>query len=685
MDQTRFAPANYADLEIRILELQDKGYPVEITFSGEQEFPRGYLTPDVLPWTPSYSPTEDGEKLFEWLFADNQLKRAWAEVRGQSPLRRIRFRIDASAPELHAVPWELLRDASPGLTPQTLAADTTTPFSRYLAGQWRPGRPILCRPIKLLVALANPKNLDEYDLAVLDPEVERQALEAAVADAGIETEQLEITFLEQPVTLSMLEAELKRGYHILHILAHGIFLKEDEQAFLFLANDENQVERVSDDDFAEMLSRLGESLRLVFLASCQTATRSSADAFRGLAPKLVTAGLPAVLAMQESVSIDTAREFASTFYRQLIRHGRVDVASNEARSAVLTAKLRGASIPVLFMRLRSGTLFGQRGQILGERASSFWNTLIENIADGECTPFLGPGVTQGLLPDPEELAQTLAREHNYPFAKCEDLPRVAQFVGTLDNRRLRKDVVRLLTSGFKRRIGEKPSPNDRRLGLSEVIESVNWSELSRQLSENEIHHQLADLELPLYITTNFDNFMTLALQTKDKQPRRETIAWRESLQKEATRPHYDLDPPATLEEPVVLHLYGTDQDLLSMVLTEDDYLDYLARISRDHEYLLPTSVNEALASTTLLFLGYRLEDLDLKVLMRGLLTHLDLERWGMLHVAVQLEATEVDEAKQQEVIRYFQKYFADARIDVYWGSTQQFVADLHARWQEYME
>lgn len=684
MEQTHFTPANYADLEIRILELQDEGYPVEITFSGEQEFPRGYLKPDLLPWTPSYSPTEDGEKLFAWLFADDQLKRAWAEVRGQSPLRRVRFRIDASAPELHAVPWELLRDASPGLIPQTLAADTTTPFSRYLAGQWRPGHPILCRPIKLLVALANPEDLDAYDLAVLDLEAERQALEAAVADAGIAAEHLEITFLAQPVTLSALEAELQKGYHILHLVAHGIFLEEDEQAFLFLANSENQVARVSDDNFAEMLARLGESLRLVFLASCQSATRSSADAFRGFAPKLVAAGVPAVLAMQDFVPIKTAREFAGTFYRQLIRHGRVDVASNEARSAVLTAKLSGASIPVLFMRLRSGMLFGQRGQILGERASSFWNTLLENIADGECTPFLGPGVTQGLLPNPEELAQTLAREHNYPFAKCDDLPRVAQFVGTLDNRRLRKDVVRLLTRGFKRRIGEKPGPEDRRLGLSELIEAVNWSELSRQLTESELHHQLADLGLSLYITTNFDNFMTLALQTKGKKPRRETILWRESLQKEATRPHYDLDPPATPEEPVVLHLYGTDQDLLSMVLTEDDYLDYLARISRDHEYLLPTSVNAALASTTLLFLGYRLEDLDLKVLMRGLLTHLDLERWGMLHVAVQLEATEVDEAKQKEVIRYFHKYFAEARIDVYWGSPQQFVADLHARWQEYM-
>jgi hypothetical protein len=124
-----------------------------------------------------------------------------------------------------------------------------------------------------------------------------------------------------------------------------------------------------------------------------------------------------------------------------------------------------------------------------------------------------------------------------------------------------------------------------------------------------------------------------------------------------------------------------------MVLTEDDYLDYLARISRDYEYLLPTSVQEALASTTLLFLGYRLEDLDLKVIMRGLLTNLDLERWDMLHVAVQIEAAQVDEAeyedKGKEVIRYFQKYFGKSRIDVYWGNVHQFVADLHARWKEY--
>jgi len=37
----------------------------------------------------------------------------------------------------------------------------------------------------------------------------------------------------------------------------------------------------------------------------------------------------------------------------------------------------------------------------------------------------------------------------------------------------------------------------------------------------------------------------------------------------------------------------------------------------------------------------------------------------------------------EEVTRFFQKYFAHSKIDVYWGNAQQFVGDLHARWQEY--
>ena len=62
------------DLEIRIFEHQDEGYPVEITLGGQQEFPRGYLAADVLPWVSSGDPVADGQRLFDALFADDALR-----------------------------------------------------------------------------------------------------------------------------------------------------------------------------------------------------------------------------------------------------------------------------------------------------------------------------------------------------------------------------------------------------------------------------------------------------------------------------------------------------------------------------------------------------------------------------------------------------------------------------------
>ncbi|MCP4664110.1 MAG: tetratricopeptide repeat protein [bacterium] len=359
-------PGEYADLEIRILGRREEGYPVEITLGGEQQFPRGHLDPRVLPWVPAASPTADGDRLFERLLADERLKTAWAQARGQSRLRRLRLRIDDSAPELHALPWEAARDASRA-APETLAADARTPFSRYLAGEWRPGRPVRVLPIRLLAAIANPENLSEFGLARLDLEAERRTLEGV---ADVDATQLERTFLEPPVTLAALEAELRKGHHILHFVGHGRFNPRPDRSLLYLEDDHRRVAPVDEAELAEMLARQGESLRLVYLSSCQSARRSPADAFRGIAPALVAAGVPAVLAMQDLVAIDTARGFTATFYRRLLTHGLVDLAANEARSAVTSARLPGAAIPVLFMRLRSGRLFGRPAIEPAERSGS---------------------------------------------------------------------------------------------------------------------------------------------------------------------------------------------------------------------------------------------------------------------------------------------------------------------------
>jgi hypothetical protein len=674
---------SYADLEIRILKKETTGYPVEITFNGELEFPRGVVSPDLPLLTAAASSGQDGVTLFQWLFADDALKTAWANARGQQPQRRIRLRIDPEAPELHRIPWELLRDTGAGGVPLDLSALDATPFSRYLAGPWIPGSPILKRPVRMLVAIANPANLPDFGLSVIDPAAEFKLLQDAVTGNS----NIELVKLQGPCTLQAIEAALREGIHILHFVGHGNYV--DGTAVLFLCNpsDTNKALPVKDTEIATMLGRQlidagaqsDDKLRLVYLSSCLTATRSPADAFRGLAPRLVAGGVPAVLAMQDLVPIKTASEFSAVFYRELLDHGQVDRASNAARSSVISAGLPGAAIPVLFMRLRSGQLLGSRGVIVGSRGESFWETLLENIAEKECTPFLGPGVTAELLPRPEELAHQLAEKFSYPFPDHANLPRVTQFIGTIDNRRLRKQLLSVLVEQFRKRMG-LPAPQ---FGmppktLSQVIQAADWAKTSLDLFETEVHHQLADLDLPLYITTNIDNFMTLALQSKTDKGRREVIPWRDpAIQRR------DLNPAAAPDDPVVLHLFGTDEDLLSMVITEDDYLDYLARISHDHEYFLPVSVNERLASTTLLFLGYRLEDLDLKIIMRGLLTHLDLQRWNMLHVAVQLESSQLDKGTEKEVIDYFQKYFSESRIDIYWGSTLQFVSDLSARWKDY--
>ena len=657
----------YADLEIRILKKEDAGYPVEITFNGDQEFPQAHLSAD-LPAIDSTDPAGTGQRLFNWLFADPHLAISWAQACGQQSQRRIRLRIDEDNPELHALPWETLRDPASG----NIAAMEATPFSRYLAGPWVPGSPILRRPIRISVAIANPENLDEFNLTPINADQEFTALQQALAGVA----DMEVTRLPEPITLSSIEQAVRQSAHIVHFVCHGKYDRKARFTQLFLADDKNQVKLAADTDIADMLrhqiantdANSDDKVRMVYLSSCQTATRDSFDAFHGLAPQMVAAGIPAVIAMQDLVPVKAAGAFSTTFYKELMDHGEVDRASNAARASLLTAQIGGAAIPVLFLRLRSAQLFGQRGIILGDVSDSWWRMLAAKIRRGQCTPILGPDITSGLLPDSEELARKLAGK-DYPFPDNSNLRSVTQYLGTLDNEEMRQDVLDLLTASLRRKITGS-------LNTISDLTAEQWTQLT-QISETEIHQQLASLNLPLYLTTNVDNFMALALKARpggNGAARRQTVEWKEAA---ATRPGLDSPPSAT--NPVVLHLFGTDQNPASMVLTEDDHLDYLARISHDREVFLPPNVNAMLAKNTLLFLGYRMENLDLKVLLRGLLTYLALDKYDRMQLAVQIETDNPNPAAKKEIVDYlqqsFRQYFsAKSDVKIYWGSARQFVS-----------
>jgi hypothetical protein len=62
-----------------------------------------------------------------------------------------------------------------------------------------------------------------------------------------------------------------------------------------------------------------------------------------------------------------------------------------------------------------------------------WDDLLERIADRECTPFLGAGVNDGLIPLGGEIAQGWATEHSYPLNTSSELDQVSQFIAVTND------------------------------------------------------------------------------------------------------------------------------------------------------------------------------------------------------------------------------------------------------------
>ncbi|MBN2393078.1 MAG: CHAT domain-containing protein [Anaerolineae bacterium] len=340
----------YTDLEIHISRQREEGYQVTITLSGEQEF-TGYLAAGIAQHVPDIDPVVNGQRLFNALFADDVLRDAWNQALGKSSQRRIRLRIVPDAPELHALPWELLHDGD-----TFLAASMATPFSRYLDVPQRRGDLVTEHPIRILLVIANPTDLEEYNLLRLDVDAERANLMEALGD--LVPQHIQVDCLDTGVTLTNLETRLRKGNaHVLHFVGHGTTSTRQGQTALYLQDKAGNTEVVTDTQLTDMLRRQAKPPHLIFLAACQTAKRSTTDAFTGLAPKLIQAGIPAVVAMQDRVTIAATRKLTPVFYEELAQHGEVDRALNAARSLLLTGQSPDVATPVLLMRLRDGKLW----------------------------------------------------------------------------------------------------------------------------------------------------------------------------------------------------------------------------------------------------------------------------------------------------------------------------------------
>jgi hypothetical protein len=679
---------SYADLEIGLHRRDAQGYALELRFSQPDSDADIRLLRDGAEAVQfdleqlrelTLDPAEYGRALSASLFASPAAQAAFAQARSSAealrlPLR-LRLLIGPSAPELHSLRWETLRDPQDGAP---LLTGEQILFSRYLSsGDWRP---IQLRPrgqLRALVLIANPSNLAQYRLAPVDVAGE---LERARANLG----EIPITALASggQATLEGLAAALRDGYDILYVVAHGALVKGEPA--LWLEDAAGAVARTPGAELVTRLRELQERPRLVVLASCQSAGTGdeprTADEglLAGLGPRLAEAGIPAVLAMQGSITMRTIADLMPVFFKELLRDGQIDRALSVARGAV---RARPDSwMPVLFMRLKSGRIWYVPGFGDDHQAFEKWPTLLRSLRKGQCTPILGSHMSETLLGSNQAIAQRWADTYHFPMAphEREDLPQVAQYLSVNQDAQFPRDeLIEYLRQELLARYGGELPAELGSAPLSDLFAALGA--LRRAANPADPYKVLAELPCPIYITTNLSNMLAEALRAAGKDPQVELCRWNADIERLPSIYDDEPDYQSTEQRPLVYHLFGISDEPDSLVLTEDDYFDFLIYVSTNKD-LIPIAVRQALADTALLFLGFRIDDWNFRVLYRSIVSQEGgSRRRRYAHIAGQLLPEEGRFLEPERARRYLESYFQDADISIFWGSVDDFTKELLAQ------
>jgi hypothetical protein len=336
-----------------------------------------------------------GGTLFEAFFPPGGLRealRATLNLGQAGAAARVELRFGVNAVDLAAYPWELLHDPARDF----LFANRRAALIRYITCE-RPAPALLTlaatEPLRLLLITARP--IDPTLPLLLD--AERQAIEAGLAEplarGGIHLDEL------PPATPARSTWEQLSDYltthtgaeapHVFHFDGHGGYgrrcarppagcgllngadsltcmgcgrrLDGPPQGYLAFEERNKRPHWVSSRELSNALADAG--VRLAVLTACKSAAVGGQSVFSGMAPSLIQTGIPAVVAMQFSVTADAGQEFTRIFYLALAEALPLTTAVGQARAALFadeTAWYR----PVLYLRTddrnAEGRLFARK-------------------------------------------------------------------------------------------------------------------------------------------------------------------------------------------------------------------------------------------------------------------------------------------------------------------------------------
>jgi SIR2-like domain len=233
------------------------------------------------------------------------------------------------------------------------------------------------------------------------------------------------------------------------------------------------------------------------------------------------------------------------------------------------------------------------------------------VAKGRCILFLGAAV-HACPPD------------NLPYAypASERPPLGAAFSELLAAR-----------SGFSTRLPkEPPSSYLQRVALDYEIQFGRQAlieEIRKAVDDGKkpspVVRALAALDFPFVITTNYDPLFEQALRANGKKPALSIYKKNEGSGNEETTDNYPGQDDPSPDRPFVLKLHGDVEKPESIVITDEDYIQFVLRMSDKEAYHpVPIMFRERFVRWSTLFIGYSLMDYNLRLLFKTLRWKVDM-------------------------------------------------------------
>ncbi len=291
---------------------------------------------------------EVGRQLFQALFAGSVYGIYRASLGAvQERGKRLRVVLRLTAPELAALPWEMLFDPE---TETYLCRQE--PLVRHVHAPYTAEPLQVHPPLRILALVASPRGL-----APLDAEAEKSHLGEALA-GPVAQGLIEVVWVPN-ATWEEIHTQLLTGeWHVLHFVGHGDYDTTNDEGVIALVGRDGRADLVEANRLADLLAEAQPTPRLVVLNSCSSGQSGAQDLFSGTAAALARSGISAVAAMQFAISDTAAIAFARGFYTA-IAHGRsVDEAARSGRIAILGAPRSLEWVtPVLYVRGQATRLF----------------------------------------------------------------------------------------------------------------------------------------------------------------------------------------------------------------------------------------------------------------------------------------------------------------------------------------